>query len=179
MKLIVREGSNHKVGKFLIENKEFFKGKIDVIWVNSQKEAQIRKEFRIKGLPILIQNGKIIPEEDIISYLIDCMEQIDDKKDDYDSWMDNNIQDLRNKVKNNKPLDEEEDVIPDYNKKLAEYAKMKEGIKPPKPNNGGTQKKDFDMDKFKNAIADNHSQPSTITDDELEREEFLEMMSKF
>ncbi len=179
MKLIVREGSNHKVGKFLVENKEFFKGKIDVIWVNSSKEAQLRKELRIRNLPILIQNNQIIPEEDIISFLIDSMEQLDNKKDDYDSWLDAEVQNMRNKVKNNKSLDDEEEEIPDYNKKLANFAKMKECIKPPKPSNNNQKKGEIDMDKFKSAIADNHTQPSTITDEELEREEFLEMMSKF
>lgn len=179
MKIIAREGSKTNIGSFLVENREFFKGKITVEWANSSQEALIRQKLKINSLPILVVNNSIIPTNEIIPYLIDCM-QVEEKKnndDDYDSWMNNNVNDFKNKVKNNRYVDDDDDEVPDYNKKLAAFKQKREEVKPPKTS---TKKisNEFDMNKFQSAIADNHSQPKTISDDDLEREEFLEMMGK-
>ncbi len=179
MKIIARKEARTRVGSFLLQNREYFKKNVvfAIEYKSSVEEANLRSAWKISGLPILVHRKKIIQgDEKIILYLLDYMQEKKSASvpvDDYDSWMQEQVHDFDSRVKGHKPLDDDDGGVPDYNKKIAEFNSAKEKIKPPLKG-----KKKTPDEAFTEAISDMQPMNTTISEDDLEQERFLDMLGK-
>jgi len=130
IRLIVREGSQNTIGKFLLENKDFFKKnyRFSIERKSSEEEIKLRSYLNITSLPIIIIQKKIIQgEKNILSFFVNLISQ-NNEPDNFEELQQNDAQKYLNDFKNNKLISENENGEEDYRDKVVEFIKKKKNI---------------------------------------------------
>lgn len=139
IKIICHKGapSTSKIGKFLLDNREFFsqKYKFEILRVEPQENYKYIQKYGVRELPFIVVNEKIIcNEKNILIYLNDLIKPtVEIQTNNYDDYLvqTNSFKNVNNKIIFDENLDNIEDI--NYDKKIKEYDDRRKNlpIKPP------------------------------------------------